>query len=64
MNQEPIVTCIGCEDPEISAGARETTLHAAYMLASIDEPTETPDQQKPSRQVYNMRDIGYRLAAG
>lgn len=45
MNQEPIVTCIGCEDPEISAGARETTLHAAYMLASIDEPTETPDQQ-------------------
>ena len=61
MNNKLKLTYIGCEDPEMSDGARLTSEFAAQILATIDEPTETLDRQNPPDQIYNMKDVGFVL---
>jgi len=61
-NHSPELTCIGCEDPGMSEGARITSEFAAKALLNIDEPSETPDrlpmphpQQQTARPCDNSR---------
>lgn len=44
LNHSPELTCISCEDPGMSDGARLTSAFAAQALLDLDEPSETPDR--------------------